>query len=85
MCGGRGTRAYPHTLELPKALLEVADRPVLLHVLELYASQGLIRGHPVAAIVPKRQSCVSASRCSKKSASSGAAAANSFQFMDFRG
>ena len=41
LCGGRGTRAYPHTLEVPKALLEVADRPVLLHVLELYASQGL--------------------------------------------
>ena len=41
LCGGRGTRAYPHTLELPKALLEVADRPVLLHVLELYVSQGL--------------------------------------------
>src|SRR5579859_345203 len=39
-----------------------------------------MRGHPDAAIVPSRQSCVSASRCSKKPASSGAAAANSFQF-----
>ena len=65
MCGGRGTRAYPHTLELPKALLEVADRPVLLHVLELYASQGLMRGQPDAAIVPRRQSWVSASCVSK--------------------
>ena len=40
LCGGRGTRAYPHTLELPKPLLEVGDRPVLRHVMELYASQG---------------------------------------------
>jgi len=40
LCGGRGTRAYPHTLEVPKPLLEVAGRPVLRHVLEIYASQG---------------------------------------------
>lgn len=40
LCGGRGTRAYPHTLEVPKPLLEVAGRPVLLHVMEIYASQG---------------------------------------------
>lgn len=41
LCGGRGTRAYPHTIELPKPLLEVDGRPVLHHVLELYARQGL--------------------------------------------
>lgn len=40
LCGGRGTRAYPHTLELPKPLLEVAGRPILEHVMEIYASQG---------------------------------------------
>lgn len=40
LCGGKGTRAYPHTLELPKPLLEVAGRPVLRHVLEIYARQG---------------------------------------------
>lgn len=40
LCGGKGTRAYPHTLELPKPLLEVAGRPVLLHVMEIYAAQG---------------------------------------------
>jgi glucose-1-phosphate cytidylyltransferase len=40
LCGGKGTRAYPHTLELPKPLLEVAGRPVLLHVMEIYAMQG---------------------------------------------
>jgi glucose-1-phosphate cytidylyltransferase len=43
LCGGKGTRAYPHTVELPKPLLEVAGRPVLRHVMELYASQGHTR------------------------------------------
>jgi len=41
LCGGRGTRAYPHTLEVPKPLLEVGGRPVLSHVMEIYARQGL--------------------------------------------
>ena len=40
LCGGKGTRAYPHTTEVPKPLLEVAGRPVLLHVMEIYAEQG---------------------------------------------
>jgi len=40
LCGGKGTRAYPHTTELPKPLLEVAGRPVLQHVMEIYAAQG---------------------------------------------
>src|SRR5436305_4517472 len=43
LCGGKGTRAYPHTLEVPKPLLEVAGRPVLSHVMELYAEQGYER------------------------------------------
>lgn len=40
LCGGKGTRAYPHTLEVPKPLLEVAERPVLAHLMEVYAAQG---------------------------------------------
>lgn len=40
LCGGKGTRAYPHTETLPKPLLEVAGRPILRHVMEIYASQG---------------------------------------------
>jgi glucose-1-phosphate cytidylyltransferase len=40
LCGGKGTRAYPHTLELPKPLMEVGDSPVLLHVMDIYARQG---------------------------------------------
>lgn len=40
LCGGRGTRAYPHTVEVPKPLLDVAGRPILEHVLNIYAQQG---------------------------------------------
>src|SRR6266851_9563310 len=40
LCGGRGMRAYPHTETLPKPLLEVAGRPILRHVMEIYAAQG---------------------------------------------
>ena len=39
LCGGKGTRAYPHTIDVPKPLLVVGGRPVLLHLLEIYAGQ----------------------------------------------
>lgn len=41
LCGGQGTRAYPHTRSVPKPLLEVAGEPVLAHVMRIYADQGL--------------------------------------------
>lgn len=40
LCGGKGTRAYPRTLEVPKPLMEVAGQPILAHVMEIYARQG---------------------------------------------
>ena len=40
LCGGRGVRALPETLEVPKPLLLVGGRPVLGHVMEIYARQG---------------------------------------------
>jgi glucose-1-phosphate cytidylyltransferase len=40
LCGGKGTRAYPHTIDVPKPLLEVAGRPIVLHLMEIYAAQG---------------------------------------------
>ena len=43
LCGGRGTRAYPHTKELPKPLLDVNGEPILLHVMRIYAEQGFRR------------------------------------------
>lgn len=41
LCGGRGTRARPHTEVVPKPLLHVAGEPVLAHVLAVYAAQGV--------------------------------------------
>jgi glucose-1-phosphate cytidylyltransferase len=43
LCGGRGTRAWPLTDELPKPLLPVGDRPVLEHLVEVYGRQGVTR------------------------------------------
>lgn len=40
LCGGKGTRAYPHTVDVPKPLLHVDGRPVLRHVLDVFAAQG---------------------------------------------
>jgi glucose-1-phosphate cytidylyltransferase len=40
LCGGRGTRAYPHTVDVPKPLLHADGRPVLEHVLDIYRQQG---------------------------------------------
>ena len=40
LCGGTGTRAYPHSLEVPKPLMTVGDAPVLLHLMQIYARQG---------------------------------------------
>lgn len=43
LCGGRGTRAYPLTADVPKPLLPVGPHPVLRHVLEVFARQGHTR------------------------------------------
>jgi glucose-1-phosphate cytidylyltransferase len=40
LCGGRGTRLQEHTHAIPKALVEIGGRPILWHVMSLYASQG---------------------------------------------
>jgi glucose-1-phosphate cytidylyltransferase len=40
LCGGKGTRAYPKTVEMPKPLLDVAGEPILRHVMGIFAAQG---------------------------------------------
>ena len=40
LCGGKGTRAYPHSLEVPKPLMEVGGSPILLHLMRIFAAQG---------------------------------------------
>ncbi|HZS08258.1 MAG TPA: glucose-1-phosphate cytidylyltransferase [Blastocatellia bacterium] len=41
LCGGRGLRLGEHGASLPKALIEIGGRPVLWHLLKLYAHHGL--------------------------------------------
>jgi glucose-1-phosphate cytidylyltransferase len=40
LCGGRGTRLQERTHAIPKTLIEIGGRPILWHVMSLYASQG---------------------------------------------
>jgi glucose-1-phosphate cytidylyltransferase len=40
LCGGRGTRLRERTESLPKALVEIGGRPILWHVIEIFAAQG---------------------------------------------
>jgi glucose-1-phosphate cytidylyltransferase len=43
LCGGRGTRLQEHTREIPKPLVEIGGKPILWHVIQIYAVQGLRR------------------------------------------
>ena len=40
LCGGQGTRAYPYTKRMPKALMQVGDAPIVEQVMRIYASFG---------------------------------------------
>jgi glucose-1-phosphate cytidylyltransferase len=62
LCGGRGTRAYPDTREVPKPLLEVGGRPILAHLMGIYAAQGfadfvLAAGYLADRIVAFAETC----------------------------
>ncbi|MBS1812781.1 MAG: glucose-1-phosphate cytidylyltransferase [Acidobacteria bacterium] len=41
LCGGRGTRLGEHGINIPKALIEIGGKPILWHLLKLYAQHGL--------------------------------------------
>lgn len=43
LCGGRGTRLQEHSGEIPKPLVEIGGKPILWHVIQLYARQGFER------------------------------------------
>ncbi|HSD24007.1 MAG TPA: sugar phosphate nucleotidyltransferase, partial [Solirubrobacterales bacterium] len=43
LCGGRGTRLRERTESIPKALVEIGARPILWHVISIYAAQGFTR------------------------------------------
>lgn len=40
LCGGKGTRLSEYTERIPKPLIEVGNKPILWHVLQLYKSFG---------------------------------------------
>ena len=40
LCGGKGTRMYPKTEEVPKPLLHIGDRPILWHIMKVYSKYG---------------------------------------------
>ncbi|MCP9488536.1 MAG: sugar phosphate nucleotidyltransferase [Solirubrobacteraceae bacterium MAG38_C4-C5] len=43
LCGGRGTRLQEQTHAIPKPLVEIGGRPIVWHVIRLYAAAGLRR------------------------------------------
>jgi glucose-1-phosphate cytidylyltransferase len=45
LCGGRGTRLQEHTQSIPKPLVEIGGEPIVWHVIQIYAAQGLRRFH----------------------------------------
>lgn len=55
LCGGKGTRMRDAEVAVPKPLVEIGGRPILWHVMSIYASQGMRRfvlllGHGAAEI-----------------------------------
>lgn len=43
LCGGRGTRLQERTHEIPKPLVEIGGRPIVWHVIRIYAAHGFRR------------------------------------------
>ena len=43
LCGGRGTRLQEHTRSIPKPLVEIGGKPIVWHVIQIYAAQGCSR------------------------------------------
>ncbi|MEP6714787.1 MAG: sugar phosphate nucleotidyltransferase [Terriglobia bacterium] len=41
LCGGKGTRSYPFTEYYPKVMMPVCGTPILIHLMRLYADQGV--------------------------------------------
>lgn len=41
LCGGRGTRSYPFSEYFPKVMMPICGIPILVHLMRIYARQGL--------------------------------------------
>jgi glucose-1-phosphate cytidylyltransferase len=68
LCGGKGTRMREAGESLPKPLVEIGGRPILWHVMCLYAAQGLsdfvlLLGHGADRIREFAATCPWSIRC----------------------
>lgn len=54
LSGGRGTRLREKTETLPKPLVEVGGKPLIWHVIQIYANQGFTRFHPLTGYLGER-------------------------------
>ncbi|MBV8114799.1 MAG: NTP transferase domain-containing protein, partial [Silvibacterium sp.] len=43
LCGGKGSRIYPFTEYFPKPMMPIRGRPILVHLMQIYARQGVRR------------------------------------------
>jgi len=43
LCGGKGSRIYPFTEYFPKPMMPIHGRPILVHLMQIYARQGVRR------------------------------------------
>jgi glucose-1-phosphate cytidylyltransferase len=41
LCGGKGQRLGEKTIDIPKPLIHIGDKPILWHVMKIYAAQGV--------------------------------------------
>ena len=50
LCGGLGTRLREETEFRPKPMVEVGGRPILWHIMKIYAHYGLPRVRPLPGL-----------------------------------
>jgi glucose-1-phosphate cytidylyltransferase len=43
LCGGKGSRIYPFSEYFPKPMMPIHGRPILVHLMQIYARQGFRR------------------------------------------
>lgn len=43
LCGGKGTRSYPFTDQFPKAMMPINGSPIIVHLMNIYADQGITK------------------------------------------
>jgi glucose-1-phosphate cytidylyltransferase len=43
LCGGKGSRIYPFSEYFPKPMMPIHGRPILVHLMQIYARQGVRR------------------------------------------